>query len=524
MTTLISNASAEHLPTLEATTTGAQTTARPRTQEALANVEQSLASRFIILTLCVAIVLSTLAYGTVHNWSLAVFQMGAALIVVLWAIDAWTTKTLRFNGNILQLALLGLIAIGLVQLLPLGGGQASAPGLGGGAPLAGTLSLDPYATRFVLIKTIALFIYFAAALAFIDSPRRLRLMVYTITVFGFLLAIFGLIQYFSSPTKIYWITERAQSLPFGPFINRHHFAGYMELTLALPLGLVFSNAIDRDKSLIFAFVALLMGIGLIMTNSRGGIISLLAEIFFLVIVSSLRRKRQSESETEERRAGRVRGAVVRVGLGLMLVFTLFIGVVLYGGEDALSRFVGTVNASDPTTGRAHFWSMTVNIIRDYPLLGTGLGSFGMAYTRYDTRNGTYRLEHAHNDYLQLLSDAGIVGAVLGVVFVVALFRLGFARRESRDKFRRGVAIGALAGCFAVLVHSFFDFTLHTPSNALLFLLLAAFATINGRVEQIDSSTGGKRRRRRRRSVSEGFSAKAEEQTTEAAPATALTSG
>lgn len=465
-----------------------------------------------------AIVLSTLAYGTVHNWSLAIFQAGAALIVVLWTIDAWTTRTFRFNGNILQLALLGLIAIGLVQLLPLG----SAP--------SGTLSLDPYATRFVLIKTIALFIYFAAALAFIDSPRRLRLMVYTVTVFGFLLAIFGLIQYFSSPTKIYWITERAQSLPFGPFINRHHFAGYMELTLALPLGLVFSNAIDRDKSLIFAFVALLMGIGLIMTNSRGGIVSLLAEIFFLVIVSSLRRKRQSESETEEQRASRVRGAVVRVGLGLMLVFTLFIGVVLYGGEDALSRFVGTVNANDPTTGRAHFWSMTVNIIRDYPLTGTGLGAFGLAYTRYDTRNGTYRLEHAHNDYLQLLSDAGLVGAILGIVFVVALFRMGFARRESRDKFRSGVAIGALAGCFAVLVHSFFDFTLHTPSNALLFLTLAAFATINGRVEQIESSTGGKRRRRRRSSAaSEGFSAEAtaEEQQrkvrTEGAPEPAFTS-
>lgn len=442
-------------------------------------------------------VLSTLAYGTVHNWSLAVFQLGAALVVILWAVDAWSTKTFRFGRNFLQLPLLGLIAVGVVQLAPFGDGGA-VPGLSGAAA-PGTLSLDPYATRFVVIKLVALFIYFAAALAFIDTPRRLRLMVYTVTAFGFLLAIFGMIQYFSSPTKIYWITERAQSLPFGPFINRHHFAGYMELTLALPLGLVFSGAIDREKGLVLAFLGLLMGIGLIFTNSRGGIISLLAEIFFLVVVSNIRRRRQSESETTEERRRRVRGAVVRVGLGLALIFTLFIGVVLYGGEDALSRFVGTVNANDPTTGRAHFWSMTVNIIRDYPLLGTGLGAFSMAYTRYDTRNGTYRLEHVHNDYLQLLSDAGVVGAALGIVFVVALFRMGFARRESRDKFRRGVATGALAGCFAVLVHSFFDFTLHTPANALLFLILAALATINGRVEQADVATEGSKRRRRRRS-------------------------
>ena len=105
----------------------------------------------------------------------------------------------------------------------------------------------------------------------------------------------------------------------------------------------------------------------------------------------------------------------------------------------------------------------------------------------------------HNDYLQVLSDGGIVGGVLWLLFVVLLFRMGFARRESRDDFRSGVAIGALAGCFAVLVHSFFDFTLHTTSNALLFLVLAALATMNGRVEQPPTP---RRRRRRHHSSSE----------------------
>jgi len=94
----------------------------------------------------------------------------------------------------------------------------------------------------------------------------------------------------------------------------------------------------------------------------------------------------------------------------------------------------------------------------------------------------------------VLADAGVIGAALGVFFLVALFRMGFARRESEDVFRRGVAIGALAGCFAVLVHSLFDFTLHTTSNALLFLIMAALATLNGRVENVRS---GNRRRRKR---------------------------
>ena len=128
-----------------------------------------------------------------------------------------------------------------------------------------------------------------------------------------------------------------------------------------------------------------------------------------------------------------------------------------------------------------------------PLGAVSSTVFGVVYTGYDSRNGMYRLEQAHNDYLQVLSDGGIIGAVLGLFFVVNLFRMGFMRRDSRDGFRRGVATGAMAGCFGVLVHSFFDFTLHTPANALLFLVLAALATMNGRVEDVQSRRKGRSR-------------------------------
>jgi O-antigen ligase len=319
----------------------------------------------------------------------------------------------------------------------------------------------------------------------------------TITIFGFCLAIFGLTQSFTSPTKVYWLRELAQSTPFGPFINRHHFAGYMELTLALPLGLLFAGSLERDKSFIYLFAAGLMGVALIMTNSRGGIISLVAEILFLATVTGFRRAHVKKgSEVQPRLAI---SAATRAALALLLIVALFGSVVLLGGEEALSRFVGTVNVEDPTTGRAHFWSVAVDIIKAHPMVGTGLGGFGVAYTRYDSRNGLYRLEQAHNDYLQLLSDGGIVGALIGLFFVILLFRMGFSRRQSRDSFRRGVATGALAGCFAVLIHSFFDFTLHTTSNALLFLVLAGLATMNGRVEEVTP----RRRKRRRRHADPG---------------------
>jgi len=323
----------------------------------------------------------------------------------------------------------------------------------------------------------------------------LQVIVRTIMIFGFLLAIFGLTQSIASPNKVYWVRELSQSTAFGPFINRHHFAGYMELTIALPLGLVFAGAIEREKLLLYVFIAGLMGVALVMTGSRGGIISLVAEILFLVVVTAF--LRPSSSEHHQRHHSMLKRAGVRAGLGLALIGGLFIGVILLGGEASLTRFIDTVNTDDPSTGRTHFWSVTLEIIKHNPILGTGLGAFGAVYTRFDSRNGLFRLEQAHNDYLQIFSDAGIVGAFMALVFLVLLFRLAFKRAKSDDPFRRGIAVAALGGCFAVLIHSFFDFTLHTTSNALLFLVLAALATVNGRVEHITR----KRKRRRSRSSS-----------------------
>ena len=456
-------------------------------QRGMYRIRHTLASRFAFLVICVAIVLSALAYGTVHYWALALFNIGAVTILLLWVVDAWTLGNLRINRNSLQLPLIGLIVLGLVQLLPL---RAVSSGGATELAMANSLSLDPNSTRLVLVQLASLLIYFAATLVFTDTPHRLRVLVRTIMVFGFLLAIFGLTQSFTSPTKVYWIRELNQSTAFGPFINRHHFAGYMELTIALPLGLLFAGAVDKEKRIIYLFIAGLMGVALVMTASRGGVISLVAEVLFLVVVTAIWR-RPTERRRRGQRSHRLKRVAGRLGMAGALLFGLFLGVILLGGEFSINRFIDSVNTDDPTTGRSHFWSVTVDIIKAHPFLGTGLGAFGVIYTRYDSRNGLYRLEQAHNDYLQILSDAGIVGAVLAFSFVLLLFYKGFSRARSRDDFRRGVALAALSGCFAVLVHSFFDFTLHTTSNALLFLVLAAIATMNGRVEDAPA----KRRRR-----------------------------
>jgi O-antigen ligase len=450
----------------------------------------TLASRLAFLTICVAIVLTTLAYGTVHYWALAVFTISAAGLVAFWAVDAAVLRSALVPVNRLQWPILGLIILGLVQLLPLrdydDGGLSLSP--------VRSLSLDPYSTRLVIFQISALLIYFVITTMFLDTPPRLKALVRTVAIFGFVMAAFGLTQSFTTDgTRVYWFRQLTQSQAFGPFINRHHFAGYMELALAMPLGLLVSGALESYKRPLYAFAVVVMAMSLVATNSRGGIISLGAEIFFVLVVGGFGWRRKKDQP----RAQRVRSALMRGAAAMAIVLVLLGGALVISGPEVFTRFLGTPVAEDPTQGRAHFWNVTLDVIKAHPLLGSGLGSFSVIYTRYDTRNGIFRLEQAHNDYLQTLSDAGILGGVLGIAFIVILFRRGFARRDTHDKFRRGVTTGALAGCFAVLVHSFFDFTLHTTANALLFVILCAVATQDTRINTTYELRARARRRRRR---------------------------
>jgi O-antigen ligase len=135
-------------------------------------------------------------------------------------------------------------------------------------------------------------------------------------------------------------------------------------------------------------------------------------------------------------------------------------------------------------------------------LGAGLGAFPQAYTRFDTLGGYERAEQAHNDYLQILADAGIVGLILGGLFLFAFFRQGFESSRVGNTFRKGVAAGAFAGCFGVLVHSVFDFVLHVTAVSVLFITLLAMLAASGREYKDDIREFDELKpKRRRRSAS-----------------------
>jgi hypothetical protein len=122
----------------------------------------------------------------------------------------------------------------------------------------------------------------------------------------------------------------------------------------------------------------------------------------------------------------------------------------------------------------------------------------VAYTPFDSLNGLERVEQAHNDYLEVLAVAGIVGLIIGGFFLFQLFRTGLENVKTSNTFRRGVCVGALAGCFAILVHSLFDFVLHTTAISMLFLTLVSLVVAGGNQFPDDVKETDSRRNRNSR--------------------------
>jgi O-antigen ligase len=434
----------------------------------------SRTSQIIFVLLCSIAAITTVLFGGVDNGTWVLITTLAGSICMCWLADAWRGRAFLINRNTVLLPMIGLIAIGLVQLAPLFGADIQA-GLTGSAT-SSPISLDPYSTRLFLVRLVVFTLFFAAALTFINSEKRLRTIAGFITLFGALMAFFGILQRLVNPDGIYGIRGTPQAIPFGSFVNQHHFAAFMVMCSGVTLGSLFGRDTTRERRLLLLVAAVLMGMATLMTSSRGGLIALVAVVGYVVVATMF--VNDGDNSDDRQAAARRRGRLIAV-CGAAFLLVVFGSVLFLGESNSLIRGIGLVDQADLSNGRSHFWSIAVRIFFDHPIAGAGLDAFGVAFTRYDTWPGVFRVEQAHNDYLQILADAGILGLGCVIVFIYLLFAKGWAIvKQSRSSYRRTLAIGAMAGCFGILVHSFFDFPLRTPSNAFIFLLLAALAIVD----------------------------------------------
>jgi O-antigen ligase len=438
-------------------------------------------SKLIFFIICSALILTTLLYGTVHQPILALFYLSASLIVFLWATEGFVTGKLRYSTSLLQIPLIATILYGIFQIIPF----SYIPEVAGVNDIPKTISIDPFSTKLAIVHFITLSIYFAAILTFIDSVKRIKKLVFLMIIFGAIYSFYAILQSILSPQKIYGIYELPVGAnPFGSFVNRNNFAALIEMIIALPLGMLFTGVVPKDKRLLYGIAIGLMGVALLLSGSRGGLIAFLAEILFLIFFAI-------ESKG-------TKGIILKTATAVLFLIIMITGAAFVGSETTLTRIAqerSELGEPVETTNRLHIWSVSLKIIANNPIFGVGLGAFPQAYTQFDTLSGAERVEQAHNDYLQVLTDAGIFGLIFAGFFVVYLFKKGFESIKTDNEFRRAIAVGSTAGCFAILVHSFFDFVLHVTAISLFFLTLCSLVVLCGQPFPDDEIKKHKRRRK-----------------------------
>jgi O-antigen ligase len=285
--------------------------------------------------------------------------------------------------------------------------------------------------------------------------------VWFIMFFGFLVAIFGILQHLTFNGKLYWFREmRFGGIPFGPYVNRNHFAGFAELVIPTALVPLVLGKVRRERRFAVVVFALLPIVALFLAASRGGIVSFAAEIGVLTLLLALRRA-----------GGR---HVLAGGVVLLLAFML---VSWLGVRQILERF-SSMQSLEVTGGkRASMRHDSWRIFRDHPWTGTGLGTLPIIFPAYESLYDAKFVNHAHNDYLEMLADTGLVGALCCASFLGLLFFSSLRHLLVSDKsFAAALHLSGLVACCGFLVHSLVDFNLHMPGNALLFFLMAHLAT------------------------------------------------
>ncbi|MCL4522715.1 MAG: O-antigen ligase family protein [Acidobacteria bacterium] len=302
-----------------------------------------------------------------------------------------------------------------------------------------------------------------------DTPRRLKRLAESLGIAGFLIAVLAIAQYLTANGKIYWLIEPTHGgWVFGPYVNRNHFAGLMELWTPLAIGLALRPENTLARRWMWCIVALVMGSSVLLSGSRGGTIALVVEIVVLALAASAQH------------GGRK--ALAAVAIALVVVGG---GVWALDQGQALRRFeetfrVNTTLQEEATAHRIGAWKGTWTLFQQHWAIGSGLETFESLFPAARPFASDKIWTHAHNDWLQFLAETGAVGAALGLWILFA----GGLQAWRNFKETSGTATGAIlmgmaAGCMGLLIHGWLDFNFHVPANAANFAVLAAVLTRRG---------------------------------------------
>src|SRR5579875_1075764 len=385
--------------------------------------------------ICVMVAFAVLAFGAVEVWSESVLEIGAAGLLLWWVVAVIRDREqpIRFPPVLWPIA--AFLGIEGLQLA-----------LGG--------SSYPFLTRVALMKMLACVTIFFVSIQVFRTRHDLKLLAWFFMCFGFSIAVFGIAQNYTSHNVIYWLRPLAQGgTPFGPYVDRDHFAGFMELVVPVGLCMLTFHGVRREQQMLVGVLTLIPIVALILTASRGGIVSLVCEMALIALIARSRRRK----------------------FGVMAGFVVLILAVGLVGWLGAGKILGRLKSSNlkeiSTDRRVSMLRGAWDIFRNHLLAGTGLGKLVAVYPKYETDYDGRVVDHVHNDYAELLAETGVIGGLCGLAFLgIFLYTAMLRLAADQGSFSQAIHTAGFVACLGLLIHGFVDFNFHIPANGLAFLM------------------------------------------------------
>jgi O-antigen ligase len=437
------------------------------------------------------LVFTPLAFGTVEPWSEAIAELAILGMGVVWLLAMLRHWELRIElppGWLTAVLFLGLVVIQRLSL-PSWLVSSVSPGAatlaqeawafmdGGTGTMA--LSLDSHATWRMALKLLVLALFFLVVYNTYRTRAQVHRAVWVMIVMGTVIALFGIAQRMTWNGRFYWVGPEAPGpSAFGPFVNRTHFAGLIVVIVPMALALVLASRRDPERhrhrgdwqsrlrtwnsqeagpASLIPWLIFLMGGAALVGGSRGGLLALLAALLLMVGLGA--------------RGPSGRGRAWQIALASVLIVLTGVwigGDIIYGTVERLAEEIGQPKDSL----RLHVWADALNLWRQFPALGTGLATFGIAFPMVRTLPAPFTFTHAESDWIQLLTDTGAVGLLL-ILTSVGMAALALLRgyREAHSRWSRTLALAGLVALLGAAVQGIANFNLPVMSN-LVYLALA----------------------------------------------------
>lgn len=469
----------------------------PRPESPVLSRRDRIYEKIIEYGILGVIVFSPLPAASVYEWSILVIQLGVLGMMaayVLMRVKPQENELISLSLKWPRYLFSGLFVFVLFQVLPFPrfiikllspstySFQALFSADSSGSPFM-RLSLIPSYTFREGLELLTYFLLGFLIVKTVTTRQQIKKIVYVLVIMGFFQAFYGMYEmYNENPHLLFLKKVHYVDVVTGTFVNRNHLSGYLEMVIPVALGLIIARIglfsltglKWRDKilrlsekglstNLLLSAGIIVMAVAVIFSESRSGVFLLIFSfiLFFELTVLYFRRAKERQKWIKN---------FLKVTFIIITLIALNIGI-----GSVIERF-----AMDDLLheGRPFVWGKTVQIIGDYPLFGTGLGTFASIYPAYDESGKSVRYSHAHNDYLEYLSELGAGGMALLLgglgSIIISSFLIWRVRRHPEVK---GLALGGIVAVVVILIHSLTDFNLHIPANMVLFTVIVSLTFV-----------------------------------------------